>query len=595
MTEQYLAVCWPDNPALEARARRDIAVAASAAGLVSAFAGDRFAVFATPTMTALEIDGGHGVVLGTLFRRNGVSRATERFGAKESDHIIRTGGQSLIDAYWGGYVAFVGEGRAGDAHVLCDPTGSVSCLHARRDGLTFVFSDPEVAADAGLIDVRIDWTFVAQHLAYPGLRAARTGLAGVGELLAGTRLSLGPAGEAAVRCGWSPWTFAGADRLRDNPLEAMERVGAEARRCVGVWASQSRSILLQLSGGLDSSIVAACLSQAQADVQCITLATPHPGADERAYAQRVADQIGAPLAVLMLDAGQGDVTSAWPTRLSRPGINVLQRCVDRVIAGEARRIGAASIFSGAGGDSVFCYLDTAAPAADVLRTRGPGAAFARSVGDLAALHQCTLWRAARLAVKKAYRAPPKSWRLDRQFLSDEACAVPAPDHPWFPGPTDALPGKREQVASIMGLQSISEGSEQSEQATVRHPLLSQPLVELCLSIPSWMWMVGGRNRAVARDAFAHALPPVILNRRTKGDFSGFSADIFDRQRGVLREQLLGGKLAAHGLLDRPAIERFLAEPIRPRDNSFFRLFLFSDMETWIGSWSDAPSSPAWRV
>jgi asparagine synthase (glutamine-hydrolysing) len=296
-----------------------------------------------------------------------------------------------------------------------------------------------------------------------------------------------------------------------------------------------------------------------------------------------------------LDVGQADVSRGWRAQLARPGINVLQRTVDQVVAGEAQRVGAASIFSGGGGDSVFCYLDTAAPAADALLTQGPGPAFAKAVGDLAALHQCTLWRAAGLAVKKALRAPPRSWRLDRQFLSDDACAVPAQDHPWFPGPANALPGKREQIASIMGLQSIADGSEPNERMTVRHPLLSQPLVELCLSIPSWMWITGGRNRAVARDAFAHALPPVILGRRTKGDFTGFTADIFDRQRRALRERLLGGELAARGLLDRPAIERVLAEPIRPRDSAFLRLLLFADTESWIGSWSDPRPSPAWPV
>jgi asparagine synthase (glutamine-hydrolysing) len=594
MTERYLAVCWPHDLELGARGRRDAVAAARTAGLVCVLDGGRWAVFATPPMKVLKVDQDRGVVLGTVFRRDGASGAIERFGAKDTDRIVKTGGQSLIEACWGGYVAFVGDGRAGAAHVLRDPSGAAPCFHAQRNGLSFVFSDLDLAADVGLIGGAIDWAFVAHHLAYPGLRVARTGLVGVSELLAGTRLSLGPAGETAIKCCWSPWTFAAADHSSENPVEAIERVGAEARRCVGAWASQSRSILLELSGGLDSSIVAACLSQAQADVRCFTFATPHPGADERTYAQGVADQIGVPLATVMLDAGQADVKRAWPWRLARPGINVLQRCVDDVVMDEARRVGAESVFTGGGGDSVFCYLDTAAPAADVLRKRGPGVAFARSVSDLAALHQCTVWRAAGLAMKKAYAPALRSWPLDRQFLSDEACATPAQDHPWLPGPAGALPGKREQVASLMGLQSASDCNDRTEGAAVCHPLLSQPLVELCLSIPSWMWIAGGRNRALARDAFADALPPVIINRRTKGDFMGFNAHIFERQRGALRERLLGGNLAAQGVLDCGAIERLMAEPIRSRDKAFFRLLLLADMETWIGVWSDGPASPARR-
>jgi asparagine synthase (glutamine-hydrolysing) len=591
MPEQFLAVCWPDGPAHEARARRDAAAIAEAAGLDSVFAGARVVVFASPATLALAIDGGRGVVLGTVFRRANGASAVERFGSEGSDDIARTEGQALIDAYWGGYVAFIEAARAGSVSVLRDPSGAASCFHAVREGLTFVCSDLAVAAKAGLLQDGIDWTFVAHHLAYPGLRTARTGVAGLRELLPGARLGLARGGGAAVTACWSPWTFA-ARPGREPPADLATRLGAEVRRCVEAWASRSRSILLQLSGGLDSSIVAACLSRTQADIHCLTLTTPHPGGDERAYAQGVAEQIGAALTARALDVAQADLTRAWPARLARPGINVLQRCVDRQVAEEARRVGASAVFSGAGGDSVFSYLDTAAPAADALRTHGPGAAFWCSVGDLSALHQCTYWRAGRLAVKKACRAAPTAWRLDRQFLSAEGNSIGAPDHPWFPGPPGALPGKREQLISLMGLQGASDGVEHGEQARVCHPLLSQPLVELCLSIPSWMWLAGGRNRALARDAFAEALPQPILRRRSKGDFTGFSAEIFERHRGALRDRLLGGELAARGLLDRRAIEQFLAAPIRPRDNTFFRLLLFADMETWIASWSDVAGSSA---
>jgi len=588
MAERYLAVYTPGDAALQAQGRRVIDAARSL-GLTVALKSPRLVVLTTRNQKVVPIANQGGLVLGTVFPRSGPPGAIETLGAETSERIRKTGGKSLIDDYWGGYLAFVLEARREAVDILRDPMGGAPCFHARQGELSYVFSDVGLAADVGLIDGGIDWSFVAHHLAYPGLRTGRTGLVGVSELLAGTRLTLGPAGETHACC-WTPWTFARADRRCEVQAEAVERVSSEARRCVGAWASRSSSILLELSGGLDSSIVAACLRQAQAQVHCVTVATPHLGADERAYAQCVADQIGSPLTVATLDAAEADVTAAWPTRLARPGLNVLQRAVDQAVVGVAGPVGADSFFGGAGGDSVFCYLDTAAPAADVLRAKGLGRAFARSVGDLAAMHQCTVWRAGRLALKKAYRPSPTVWRPHRQFLSDETIPREPQAHPWFPGPADGLPGTREQVASIMGLQSTSDGNGRAMLGAVQHPLLSQPLVELCLGIPSWMWIAGGRNRAVARQAFAGLLPPAILNRKTKGDFSGFDADVFDRQRGVLRDRLLGGRLAARGLLDRPAVERFLAAPLRPRDNSFFRLFVAADVETWIDTWQGAAAS-----
>lgn len=582
MAGRYLSVYAPDAASLQATARPVIETAQTL-GLSMALKSPRLVVLTDPDQQRMMIAHHGGLVLGALFRRSGALGAIERLDADTASRIVKTGGQSLIDDYWGGYLAFV-LADGGAVHVLRDPMGAVACFHVQRGGCSFFVSDVGLALDAGLIDGRIDWAFVAHHLAYPGLRTARTGLVGVSELIAGTRRTFGPAGDVTACC-WTPWSFARPDRRCDSQADAVERLGAEARRCVGAWASLSKSILLELSGGLDSSIVAACLRQVGAQVHSVTVTTPHLGADERAYAQAVADQIGSPLTVAALNPAEADVTAAWPARLARPGLNVLQRAVDQAVVGVARQVGADGFFGGAGGDSVFCYLDTAAPAADVLRVKGPGRAFARTVSDLAAMHQCTVWRAGRLALRKAYGAAPTAWRADRHFLSD---AAPQPEaHPWFPGPGDSLPGAREQVASIMGLQSTSEGNARAMLGPVRHPLLSQPLVELCLSIPSWMWIAGGRNRAVAREAFAATLPATVLNRRTKGDFSGFDAEVFDRQRGVLRDRLLGGHLAARGLLDRPAVERFLAAPVRPRDHTFFRLFVAADVETWIDTWPGA--------
>jgi asparagine synthase (glutamine-hydrolysing) len=53
------------------------------------------------------------------------------------------------------------------------------------------------------------------------------------------------------------------------------------------------------------------------------------------------------------------------------------------------------------------------------------------------------------------------------------------------------------------------------------PLVSQPLIELCLAIPTWFWCADGQNRAIARKAFAGDLPPPTLARRSRGTSESF--------------------------------------------------------------------------
>lgn len=54
-----------------------------------------------------------------------------------------------------------------------------------------------------------------------------------------------------------------------------------------------------------------------------------------------------------------------------------------------------------------------------------------------------------------------------------------------------------------------------------------------------------------------------------------------RQRTPLRDLLLGGRLAAQGLLDRPAIEAYLARDLAEGDFDYFRLIEIGDIERWV--------------
>src|SRR3546814_10696864 len=58
--------------------------------------------------------------------------------------------------------------------------------------------------------------------------------------------------------------------------------------CTAAWSASRSQILVELSGGLDSSIVTAALKSADADFSAITFATPDAEGDESVYARAVA-------------------------------------------------------------------------------------------------------------------------------------------------------------------------------------------------------------------------------------------------------------------------------------------------------------------
>jgi asparagine synthase (glutamine-hydrolysing) len=86
-------------------------------------------------------------------------------------------------------------------------------------------------------------------------------------------------------------------------------------------------------------------------------------------------------------------------------------------------------------------------------------------------------------------------------------------------------------------------------ADLVHPLLCQPVVELCLSIPAPLLAIGDLDRPHARAAYADRLPARVRDRRGKGDVTSVFARSIAQGLPVLRPFLMEGRLAAQGIID----------------------------------------------
>jgi asparagine synthase (glutamine-hydrolysing) len=411
------------------------------------------------------------------------------------------------------------------------------------------------------------------------MKTGRTGLTGINELLPGCSLRVvGP--EKTTRLEWSPWRFVAADKRCGDSREAAAAIRAAVAMVVRAWANVDESILLELSGGIDSSIVGVCLRETRATVVCLSVVTPTPGADERRYARLVAEKLGVELNADTLRFEDALFDFAPPSHPAMPRIGPLQYAIDEVIGAAGERHGVASYFSGSGGDTMFCYLASAAHAADAFRERGWTAGMA-AIRDVAELHQCTLWKAGRLTLRKLLRAPKSPYKADWSLLGQPANSDVGADHPWFVAPKSALPGDHERICDLASNQVFIDLVPRGSRRWARMPLLSQPVMEACLAAPCWMWISGGRNRAVARDAFADLLPLDVLSRRSKGTFMSYLGAVYQKNKEQMRDFLLTGHLQAHGLLDADAVQSRIESRLPPRDESFTRIFELCMTENWV--------------
>jgi asparagine synthase (glutamine-hydrolysing) len=519
-----------------------------------------------------------GIVLGHLFDRNGGTRITDD-SAPDADMTA----EHMAERYWGGYVAF-STGQATPS-VMRDPSGAVPCYHIELSDVHILTSRPDLVIEAGLVQPEIDPVTLTQAIVYRDLRPSATTLKGISEILPGMAGRLYPPG-LETRCAWSPWRFTLPDAEIDNFDEATNLVRQAATVCLTAWGNCFAKPLVEISGGLDSAIVAAGLTRSRARPQAITYAAAPGDPDELPYAQAIADFLKLPLETARPDRDGVQLALSDAASLPRPCARNFSQPFDRAAQSVARSIDADAFFSGGGGDNVFSYQRTLTPVIDRVRRHGPFG-LVTTISDIATLGETSIWHvAARAARRLAMKKTPPLWNEGRQFLTTAALeALPFPQgHPWIESPPGTLPGKRAHVQSLIRMQNHLEGHGRLALAPIIWPLLSQPLVEACLSIPSWLWCTGGRNRAVARAAFAEALPVSAIARQGKGAFDSYSARLFAARQPELRELLLDGVLASMHLLDRPGLDAALRHPMLASE-TIVRIWHLADVEAWARGWT----------
>jgi asparagine synthase (glutamine-hydrolysing) len=489
---------------------------------------------------------------------------------------------------WGDFVVLNHDGKSAVVDVARSPQGQLPCYYVEMDGVTIIASDVRLLVAAGYRP-SINALSVYRHLHNLNLRPALTCLRDVMELQGGHVLTVST--EAAIVTEfWNPWRFASREaQIADLP-EAPSMLRKIVVDSVRKTSSDSRHVLLGLSGGLDSSIVAASLAQAGIPFSCFNLVTRDASGDERGYAREVAAHLGVPLHEVPESIDKIDLLRCDGSHLPRPLARAFAQSGNAAHLSLGAQLGADAFASGGGGDNVFCFLQSARALADSLRMNGPGRTSWKAARDLALLTDSSLWSAWVKGIQRAWFRPHDYlWTQDRSFLNPDFQEVEDiwSTHPWTSTPKGELPGKAQHIAWILGVRNHIEGYGREQGHATLWPLLSQPVVEYCLRLPTWTWIDGGRDRVIAREAFVPLLPERVLRRRTKGTPDSFVVEIFERNRKIIQEMLCDGWLASQGLIDREAVAARCHPSVPTRGHSYWQVMRLVDVEAWAQSWTDA--------
>lgn len=504
-----------------------------------------------------------GVVFGNLFRSEThvAPVLLEDLPKDLGSTLYSSRGRSLTDNFWGYYAAFFCDLTERYIYAVRDCSGKIPCFLSERTGVRVFFSHFDDAVRLSILPpLTINWTLLTNWLRGIDPHTSECGFDQVTQLLAGECFA-SHRGTVSRGFAWDPRTIWNRQHFGDYN-DARIELARVTKWCIQAHALVDRRILLQVSGGFDSAVVLGC-TQELADppfVQCLNRFASGPEEDERHFARAVTTAAK----VKLIESDWKDSGVGFDSRLleapmmARPTLRLVTRPEYLFRSKIAQEMGATTIWSGEGGDHLFIRGLNVRFAADYARDHPHSLGILKQVRDNARYSRVSYWSVAKDAIRPFRMIEPPENGPQRQisFLTAEAMLAASADEPlqpWRQSLAQIPQGKRWQVVEYQDL--LNRGATMIDMAVYDNPpLLSQPLLELCLQIPTYILIKGGQHRALARDAFANVIPPEIKSRESKGGTASVVAGLFAKHRAFVRDLLLDGVLAKRGVLSRQLLD-----------------------------------------
>ena len=516
-----------------------------------------------------------GLVIGDVFRRDAPADQTCPASATDFDTLSRR----LSSEHWGSYIAATAQ-PDGSLSLFRDPIGMMECITWFSDGIRLVASNPTPwLSIAPPRDCAIDWAAVGAILRDSSILPEVVPLIGLDPVPPGVITRFGCPDVERTRI-WHPSDHYRAGGSRAGDAAQLREI---VSRCVSAWIGAYPDCAVEISGGLDSGIVALAGNSHGRSIRFgINFFSDDLAGDERRFARDVARVACRPLREIFMPVGALGAADLEGMPVGpRPGIGSVTLFHDRLAAEIGTTAGATALLSGLGGDSVFFQHPTPLIAADP--------SFPRR--SLAAIHALANWSSVSM-----WTVARDAWRCksadDRPMHDDSCSALPigvaASDYrsTWAGDVDDLPPAKRLQIKGIGGCRTALGLSWRGQAMAYIHPLLSQPIVEHAIGIDTYELTRGTRDRALAREAFADLLPRSLVERRGKGSLTHFFGQCLAASVPFIRDFLLDGRLATAGVLDREALAPMIDPEFLMQYDCYTKLISAIIVEHWARVWSD---------
>lgn len=306
---------------------------------------------------------------------------TTRSDIEVVPHLVEEYGTEAFVRLRGMFALVLIDRKEGTVLLVRDRLGEKPLCFWQGGGALYLASEQGALVKAGIIPLEIDHEQVPGYLLHGFTPEPRSLIAGVRKVPAAHFVTIRLAdGDVSETQYWNPFDAVGDAELSDADIS---RAIEDA---VVATCTSDVPVGIALSGGLDSSMVAAIATKARTDLRAFTIGYSEDGLDESSLAQGLADHLGIPCFTTILNTqeiarGFADVCAARDEPISDiagPALNALPRA--------AREADVPVLLTGIGGDELFwgydwtrqlaawttTYLDERATGRNVTRPRFSG-------------------------------------------------------------------------------------------------------------------------------------------------------------------------------------------------------------------------------
>lgn len=515
--------------------------------------------------------------------------------------MIVRGGLDCLGALDGMFAAAIYDGRDGRLHLVRDRLGVKPLWYALADDRLIFASEAKALLAHPRVDAGLDVQALGPYLTLGYVPAPRSVWRGIRKLPPAHTLSAGAAAEAPRRW-WSP---PNVTRPID-PAAAVEQVREALAAAVEKRMVADVPIGALLSGGVDSSIVAALMCRAAGragGVRTFSVGFAEAKFDERPFARRVAEHLGTEHREYLIEPRAADLIDTLVAQYDEPFAD--SSALPTYLLCQAVRAEVTVALAGDGGDESFAGYDRHR-AMWLAENMGPlKATLVTAAGVLADTfaprdEKNPLRRFARFA--RALDAPPALQYLRYRelfgladladLLTDDLADTLDLEAPreWFAdlyedGQCDSelLAAQRCDVLTYLpdDLLVKADIAAMAHGLELRSPMLDHHVLELGLSLPAELKVDRRRGKRVLAAAFADLLPAEVFGRPKAGFGVPIDAWLAGPLQDMLRQTLLDQSFIDLGWFKRTTLERLIAQHAAGRRDHRHRLWAL----LWLGRWA----------